>query len=259
MSPTAHTLLRRAKPASPLYCARMIRAAFAALCLLATPVAAAAAKPPVIVEVYTAQGCAACAEANGFVNQLADKPGVVALTFAVDYWDYLGWSDTFAQPEFAERQRAYLNQLSLREPYTPQLVINGALETSAAEADKAEALLQEALRSRPPAPDIQFIGPRRVDVGSGPVPRGGGEVWLVRYDPRPREVQVKKGENKGQTLEQRNVVRQIVRLGAWRGRPTAYAVPEASEDGLQTLVIVQAAKGGRILGAKPRETVLARP
>ncbi|MFT4933384.1 MAG: hypothetical protein ACI9LT_000051 [Pseudoalteromonas distincta] len=237
----------------------MIRALLASLCLLAVPAVAAAAKPPVVVEFYTAQGCAACAQANTFVNELADRPGVVALTFAVDYWDYLGWVDTFALPEFAERQKAYLTPLSLREPYTPQLVINGASEASAVEPEKVEALLEAAARTQRPAPDIQFIGPRRVDVGSGPAPRGGAEVWLVRYDPKPREVVVRKGENRGQTLEQRNVVREIVRLGRWRGRPTAYAAPEAKEDGLETLLIVQAPAGGRILAAKSQTAPPPRP
>jgi len=237
----------------------MIRALLASLCLLAVPAVAAAAKPPVVVEFYTAQGCAACAGANTFVNDLADRPGVIALTFAVDYWDYLGWEDTFALPEFAERQKAYLTPLSLREPYTPQLVINGAREASAVEPEKVEELLEDAARARPPAPDIQFIGARRVDVGSGPAPKGGAEVWLVRYDPKPREVVVRKGENRGQTLEQRNVVREIVRLGRWRGRPTAYSAPEPKEDGLATLLIVQAPEGGRILAAKPQTAPAPRP
>lgn len=237
----------------------MIRALLASLCLLAVPAVAAAAKPPVVVEFYTAQGCAACVEANAFVNELAERPGVVALTFAVDYWDYLGWEDTFALPEFAERQRAYLTPLSLREPYTPQLVINGASEASAVEPDKVEALLEAAAHARRPAPDIQFIGPRRVDVGSGPAPRGGAEVWLVRYDPSPREVVVRRGENRGQTLEQRNVVREIVRLGRWRGRPTAYSTPEPKEDGLETLLIVQGPEGGRILAAKSQTPPTLKP
>ena len=71
--------------------------------LLAAPTAAAA-KAPTIVELYTAQGCASCGEANVYASKLADKPGVLVLTFPVDYWDYLGWSDTFAKPEYADRQ-----------------------------------------------------------------------------------------------------------------------------------------------------------
>ena len=237
----------------------MIRALLASLCLLAVPAAASAAKPPVVVEFYTAQGCAACAQANDYVNSLAERPGVLALTFAVDYWDYLGWEDTFALPAFAERQKAYLTPLSLREPYTPQLVINGASEASAVEPEKVEALLEAAAASQAPAPDIQFIGQRRVDVGTGRAPRGGAEVWLIRYDPWPENVVVRRGENRGETLEQRNVVREITRLGRWRGRPTAYSAPEPSQDGLQTLLIVQAPNGGRILAAKPQTALPARP
>jgi len=237
----------------------MIRALLASLCLLAVPAAASAAKPPVVVEFYTAQGCAACAQANDYVNSLAERPGVLALTFAVDYWDYLGWEDTFALPAFAERQKAYLTPLSLREPYTPQLVINGASEASAVEPEKVEALLEAAAERQVPAPDILFIGLRRVDVGTGRAPRGGADVWLIRYDPRPENVVVRRGENRGETLEQRNVVREITRLGRWRGRPTAYSAPEPSQDGLQTLLIVQAPNGGRILAAKPQTALPARP
>jgi hypothetical protein len=90
-------------------------AALSFLLLLAAP-AAAAAKPPVVVELYTAQGCASCGAANAFVAKLSERPGVLPLTFPVDYWDYLGWPDTFAKPEFAARQRAYVGPMSLREP-----------------------------------------------------------------------------------------------------------------------------------------------
>ena len=88
----------------------------------------------------------------------------------------------------------------------------------------------------------------RVAVGSGRVPAGGAEVWLVRYDPDDETVTVKRGENRGQTVTQRNVVRQLVQLGTWRGRPKLYAVPAAPAPGLKTVVLVQAAKGGRIIG-----------
>ena len=88
--------------------------------------AVAAARTPVVVELYTAQGCAACGEADAYAAKLADQKGVVVLTFPVDYWDYLGWPDTFAKPEFSDRQKAYVAKLSLREPYTPQVVVDAA-------------------------------------------------------------------------------------------------------------------------------------
>ncbi|MFC3071378.1 DUF1223 domain-containing protein [Phenylobacterium soli] len=226
----------------------MRKAALLGLILLALP-AAAAAKTPVVVELYTAQGCGACGDANAYAAKLAEQKGVLVLTFPVDYWDYLGWADTFAKPEFAERQKAYVAKLSLHEPYTPQVVVDGRVQASGAKTEKVERLVKEAAKAGHNPPDIRFIAAgRRVDVGSGRPPKGGAEVWLVRYDPREQDVAVKSGDNKGQTIVQKNVVREVKRLGAWKGRPVAFRLPKRTDEGLKTVVIVQAAKGGRILG-----------
>ena len=225
----------------------MRKAALFSLILLALPLSAAA-RTPVVVELFTAQGCASCGEANANVARLADKPGLLALTFSVDYWDYLGWADTFARPEFAERQEAYVARLSLREPYTPQVVVDGQAQTSGSKADKVDKLVREASKAQRNPPDIHFVGSARVYVGSARPPKGGGEVWLIRYDPREQEVAVRSGDNKGQILPHRNVVREVVRLGGWRGSPAAFRLPPASEVGLKTVVLVQAGHGGRMLG-----------
>ncbi|NBB14109.1 DUF1223 domain-containing protein [Caulobacter sp. SLTY] len=224
--------------------------ALAALVPGMAPIAASAAqpsRPPVVVELFTAQGCSSCRAANDHLAEIADDPGVLALTFAVDYWDYLGWRDTFAQPAFVERQRAYARKLAIREVYTPQVVVDGRYQTGGGRADKVDALVTQAAKAPRNPPDMQFLGTTRVAVGSGPVPRGGAEVWLIRYDPRAQEVTPRKGDNRGETLVHKNVVRQVARLGGWAGRPTAYRTPKATEDGLKTVVILQAAKGGRIL------------
>ncbi|WP_340644538.1 DUF1223 domain-containing protein [Phenylobacterium sp.] len=213
----------------------------------------AQARSPVVVELFTAQGCASCGDANAYVGKLAEKPGVLALTFAVDYWNYLGWEDTFAKPAFAERQKAYVARLDLPEPYTPQVVIDGRAQVGGLQDDKIDRLVSDAVESPRRDPDMAFIGQRRVDVGSGPVPRGGAEVWLVRYDPREQDVTVRKGDNRGQTVSHRNVVVEIKRLGAWRGRPTAYRMPAASAEGLATAVIVQGPHGGRVIAAAQRD------
>ena len=230
----------------------MRKAALFSLIVLALPPAAAArpavARPPVVVELYTAQGCTSCGDANAYVAKLAKRRDVLALTFSVDYWDYLGWKDTFAQPEFADRQKAYVARLSLREPYTPQVVVDGRAEAAGLKSDRVETLLREAARSPRDPPDIRFVGSRRVDVGSGRAPKGGGEVWLIRYDPREQDVTVKSGDNKGRTIAHRNVVHELTRLGAWRGRPAAFRLTEASDDGLETVILVQAGRGGRIIG-----------
>jgi hypothetical protein len=227
-------------------------ALFFALALLALP-AAAAAKTPVVVELYTAQGCGSCGEANAFAAKLAERPGVLVLTFPVDYWDYLGWADTFAKPEFADRQKAYVARLDLREPYTPQVVVDGRTQAQGLKTKEVEKQVREAARSPRYPPEVHFPSAHRVDVGAGRVLRGGAEVWLVRYDPREQEVTVKSGDNRGQTMVQKNVVRQVKRLGAWKGRPTAYRLPKAEEEGLKTVVLVQARNGGRILAVgQPR-------
>ena len=218
--------------------------AFAPLSAIAAP----AAKPPVVVELFTAQGCSSCRAANTHLAELADNPGVLALTFAVDYWDYLGWRDTFAKPAFAERQKAYARKLAVREVYTPQVVIDGRFQTGGVRADKVDALVAQAAKGPHNPPDMLFMQNGRIAVGSGPVPRGGADVWLIRYDPRAIEITPKKGDNRGEAMVHRNVVRQVARLGGWLGRPSAYRPPKATEDGLKTVIIVQAAKGGRILG-----------
>jgi hypothetical protein len=210
----------------------------------------AAARAPVVVELFTSQGCSSCVGSGKVIADLADKPHVLALTFGVDYWDYLGWRDTFAKPEFAARQRAYMTHFAQREVYTPQLVVDGRLQAAAAPADKAEALVRQAQRLPHDPPDIGFSGTTRVAVGAGRVPRGGAEVWLIRYDPREQSVVVKSGENRGQTVVERNVVRQLTRLGAWSGRPKSFRLPPAEVDGLQTVVVVQGAHGGRIIAVK---------
>lgn len=225
----------------------MRRAAVLSLFLAALPVLAFAAKPPVLVELYTAQGCASCGEANAYLGKLAERPDVLALTFPVDYWDYLGWADTFAKPEFSLRQKAYVARLSLREPYTPQVVVDGRAQVGGLQTDKVEKLVTSAAAAPRKGPDMAFLGLRRINIGAGAAPKGGAEVWLVRYDPREQDVVVKKGDNKGQTVAHTNVVREIKKLGMWRGRPSAYKIPPATEEGLAMAVLVQAPKGGKVI------------
>jgi hypothetical protein len=229
----------------------MRKAAFSFIVLaLAAFASPAAAKPPVIVELFTAQGCSSCIKASAHVADLADKDGVLPLTFSVDYWDYLGWTDTFARPEFTERQKAYAKRIGLREVYTPQVVVDGRRQVSGGQAPQVDALVKQAARAAKDPPDMLYMENGKIAVGSSRYRlSGGGEVWLVRYDPRPAQVEVKKGDNKGETVEERNVVRQLVRLGRWRGRPTAFRLPPASDEGLETVVLVQQSGGGRIVAA----------
>ena len=218
------------------------------LALSGLAASAAWAQPPVVVELFTAQGCSSCGKANQVAADLAERDGVLALTYSVDYWDYLGWKDTFAKPGFAERQRAYVKKFALRDVPTPQVVVGGRVQASGAKAEAVEDLVKTAAKAPSNPPDMEFVGKNRVAVGSGPAPRGGGEVWLVRFDPREQQIAVKRGDNKGQTLIHKNVVRELVRLGPWAGKPKLYRLPAQTDEGLETVIIVQGAKGGRILG-----------
>ncbi|MBW8816537.1 MAG: DUF1223 domain-containing protein [Caulobacterales bacterium] len=236
----------------------MRKAALLSLILLACPAAlawptgasaarAGAGKAPVLVELFTAQGCGKCKDANAYFGKLADRPGVLGLTYSVDYWDYLGWADTFARPEFAERQKAYVARLKLREPYTPQVVVDGRDEAQGLKTTEVDKLVRAAAAAPRDPPEIHFVGNRRVDVGSARAPKGGADVWLIRYDPRAVEVAVKAGDNRGETVVERNVVREMTRLGAWKGKPQAFRLPPPEEEGLKTVVVLQGPKGGRVL------------
>ena len=110
---------------------------------LAHAPARARSKMPVVVELFTAQGCADCVQADATLADLADRKGVIALTWPVDYWDYEGWTDTFAEPAFTERQRAYAHRLKVREIYTPEMVVDGAREASALDRSAVDALLKD--------------------------------------------------------------------------------------------------------------------
>ena len=226
--------------------------ALLSVCLLSLGAANAAAPPPrrpVVVELFTSQGCSACTTANALVADLAERKDVVAITFPVDYWDYLGWKDTFAKPQFSDRQRGYQKLLGLREVYTPQLVVDGAAQMGKASPEMAIAMIRGAARAHRPAP-LMSLSRRRLTVGAGLTPKGGADVWLVRYEGQPQETAVKDGENRGLNVVYRNVAKDLVRLGPWNGRSRAYRLPEPGDEDadLKTLVLLQSRANGRILG-----------
>src|SRR6201999_106734 len=105
------------------------------------------------VELFPSQGCGACTKANALVADLAERKDVLALTFPVDYWDYLGWRDTFAKPEFSARQRLYMKAAGQREVFTPQVVVDGAPQPQKTQAEAAPALVKVAAKAHEAGPD----------------------------------------------------------------------------------------------------------
>jgi hypothetical protein len=204
----------------------------------------------VVVELFTAQGCVSCDKAAQPFADVAETPNLAALTFPVDYWDYLGWRDTLANAAFTERQKAYERRLGLRDVYTPQVVVDGQAQAPGDDGPAVKALIDKARHDRSHGPTLKLDHDGRLRVGAGARPHGGAGVWLIRYDPKTVEVQVKAGDNRGATVSERNVVHEMVRLGAWRGASTAFKIPKSEEDGLVSLVLVQADRGGKIIAAR---------
>ena len=215
-----------------------------AAALIAVAAPALADAQPTVVELYQSQGCSSCPPANAQVNALADRPDLIALSFAVTYWDQLGWKDSFADPANTRRQRDYAGAFGNRSVFTPQIVVNGRAHVEG--SDRGQ--IARALAAKPlTGPAIAFAaGGVTVAAGSAAKP---ADVWLVRYDPRTLNVPIKAGENGGRTLPHRNIVKQLVRLGQWTGAPARFALPAAPEAGLRTAAFLQSGKGGPIVAA----------
>ncbi|NTF44101.1 thioredoxin family protein [Rhizobium rhizogenes] len=209
----------------------------------ATP-ASAADHQPTVVELFTSQGCSSCPPANANLIKISNRKDVLALSFSVTYWDYLGWRDTYGRPEFTERQVTYEPSLKQSGPYTPQMVINGSATTVGNNLPEIVSLLDEAPRLRGPS---LTLNRDRIEIGSGSE-AGGADVWLVRYDPRIEAVPVARGENSGTTLQHTHVVHRLERLGTWDGHSASFSLP-GPDAGLKTAVLLQRPNGGPILSA----------
>ena len=219
----------------------------------ARAVRATAPPEPVVIELFTAQGCADCPEANARLESVATEPGVIALTYAVDYWDYLGWEDTFARPEFEARQRAYQAAMRLRNVYTPQVVIDGRRQVSGAQGPAMQAAIDQEAARRVFPPEVEFReSGDAVGIGSGRPPAGGAEVWAVTFLPGSQTVTVEEGDNRGRVVRHVNVVRRLTRLGDWTGEPILLDLPATTAGGDRIAVLVQSSGDRQILTAAVR-------
>ena len=209
------------------------------------PAFAADAAHPTVIELFQSQGCSSCPPANASLIQFSGRPDVLALNFAVDYWDRLGWKDTFARPEYTQRQYDYAHALHGSGVYTPQIVVNGRADGVGDEVSEMEALARKTDRGAS-GPEVRIEG-GEVVIGSGSAPAHGADVWLALYDPRTVEVAVPRGENAGRTLPHKNIVHRLVLVGHWNGEAAHFALP--SGEGLSRAVLVQSAGAGPILAA----------
>jgi len=208
----------------------------------------AVARPVTVVELFTSQGCSSCPPANANLIHLKDEPGVLALSFSVTYWDYLGWKDIFGRKTYTARQEMYEAPLGESGAFTPQMVIDGRISLVGRDLAKVQSAVQKsAARPRKGAPTIA-LEKERVSISAGAAPSRPADVWLVRYDPHVVNVAIRRGENTGRTLPQSNVVHGLVYLGRWSGSPANFPRGPVSFGG-KTAILVQSPQGGPILAA----------
>jgi hypothetical protein len=212
----------------------------------AAPAAAAVAQP-VVVELFESQGCSSCPPANANLATISGRADVIALNFAVTYWDGPGWTDTFGAKAFTARQWDYAHAFHRAQVFTPQVVVDGRRDGVGINPTEFARLVGRGTAA-PATPGLRVAG-GTVSIGAGPRPAAAADVWLARYDPRTLQVAIHGGENGGKTLPHKNIVRELVRLGVWSGAAETLRLPPARQGGLTDAVLVQLPKGGPILAA----------
>lgn len=219
--------------------------------------AAEDAAPLQVIELFTSQACSACPPADALLGRLAREDGVLALSYAVDYWDYLDWEDTLADPAFTARQKAYAKARGDRAIYTPQAVINGATHAIGSKRRAVREKLSRTGTGRgPEAIDLELrANGDRLAVSAGAAPRdddaGEGTLWLVVFSDA-ETVSIDAGENEGRSVTYHNAVRRIEAIGRWHGEPTrvTVAMPDLEDGGCAVLLQKGTVdRPGRVLAA----------
>jgi len=212
--------------------------------------APALAGGPVVVELFTSQGCSSCPPADALLGEIANRDDVIALSLHVDYWDYLGWVDEFADPANTSRQRGYAHASRSTMIYTPQMVIagvDGIVGTKVME-------LARQIDVHKNAPDKVSMKVRRDGSGKllitavrlGDVP-SKMQVQVIRYAPK-QQVSIRSGENAGKSITYHNVVESLASIGHWNGDEDLSIEAEAPGDN-PAVVLIQDGSSGPILAA----------
>jgi hypothetical protein len=231
----------------------VFHAAIATVMLVSACAAGRAAEMTHVIELFTSQGCSTCPPADRLLASLARDPKTVAISFPVDYWDYIGWKDIFASPVFTARQQAYARASVNGHVYTPQAVIDGVK----ADVGSDKAAIDRDISTPPglggamtvPMTIKESNGYLHVDVGAGQAANAG--VYVLRVV-ASRTVEIGRGENSGRSVTYTNVVRAMSKIGDWTGQPAHFDMLELKADGEGYVVLLQAgdpAKPSVILSA----------
>jgi hypothetical protein len=226
-------------------------AAGLAMLWMALPGAAFAqgAANPVVVELYTSQGCSSCPPADEFLAELAGRPDVLALALHVDYWDYLGWQDAFAQPAFTQRQKRYARAAGAKMIYTPQIIVGG---TDRVKGLRPDEIVERIAAHAAQAPRVVLRVAREggqlvIELLAEPPLDHGAVVQLVRFDPE-QTVEIARGENAGREVVYRNIVTDWTAVAEWPGQ-APLRLELAAEGAAPMAVIVQEPGPGAVLAA----------
>lgn len=209
------------------------------------PAIAPAAERPVVVELFTSQGCSSCPPANAFLNEMSkSRPDVLPLAFHVTYWDRLGWKDPFSLEAATARQDQYGHRFG-DGSYTPEIVVDGSVGLVGSHRNEVDAAISRAKQSQLSQPDVS-IGKDgenvAIRIGSG---SGNGTVLLIGFD-HEHTTKIGRGENGGRTLVEANVVRSIRSVSKWSGKPVE--ISERRPDGQDVAVVIES-PDGKIVGA----------
>ena len=198
---------------------------------------------PVVVELFTSQGCAACPPADALLAELAGREDVLPLALHVDYWDYIGWADTFALPAFTLRQKRYAHAAGRSMIFTPQIIVDGTWDIAGTKPMKVADAIERAAAVAERVGLELVPGPGEIVIRILPetVVPGGGQVILARFLPH-EQVTIERGENAGQVLDYVNVVSEWRDLGHWDGTGPAEIRAEFSGDA-PGAVLVQGFRG----------------
>lgn len=220
---------------------------------------AAAADKPLkgVIELFTSQGCSSCPPADALLKTYAEGREVLALSYAVDYWDYLGWKDTLALPRNTERQRAYAKARGDGAVYTPQAVVDGVKHVNGASREEIDKALEAGWGrfSKQQVPVRFWMQNGALLIQTGAAAQGqdakDATIWFLVVK-KSVQVPVGRGENAAKTITYTNVVREITPVGVWTGKPIMVRLALHSimrHDTEAAVVLIQQGDGGPIIGA----------
>jgi hypothetical protein len=209
-----------------------------------------------VIELFTSQGCSSCPTADKLLGDYAARPGVLTLTYNVDYWDYLGWKDTLASHDNSQRQRDYSAGRGDGDVYTPQAIINGASYVEGNSRDQIDAaLVKQSGGLSVPISLAEAADAVTVNIGAAPAALPHATLWLVMYD-RSVSVPINRGENAGRTITYTDVVRKLRPVAMWTGAPMSVSLAKSemehvNADGIAVLLQTDVKDGlpGPIIGA----------